>query len=102
MKEEEVISFVENFFNKRGFRVTKEACINGYRVDVLARREDEKYLIECRGDDYLRSHEIHVMIGQMVSEMHETGSHIHYCLDHIFRLKTSFALHRSITLIFSG
>lgn len=88
MNEEEVKSLVERFFEKHGFKVFREAPVHGYRVDLLAEGDGKKFYVECRGDDYLRSHEIHVMIGQIVSEMYEVGSDIHYCLAMPYSLAT--------------
>jgi hypothetical protein len=88
MKEEEVILYVKSFFEKQNYRVQKEAPIHVYRVDILAEKGDEKYLVECKSDEYLRSHEIHVMIGQLVSKMHQVGSQQHYGLAMPFSLST--------------
>lgn len=88
MKEDEVKSFVGNFFKKQNYKVTHEMIVHGYKVDILAEKGQEKYFVECKGDDYLRSHEIHVMIGQIVSEMHEVGPNIHYGLAMPFSLAT--------------
>ena len=88
MNEEEVKSRVERFFEKHGFKVEREAPVHGYRVDLLAEGGGKKFFVECRGDRRLRSHEIHVMIGQIVSEMYEVGSDIHYCLAMPFSLAT--------------
>jgi len=88
MKEKEVISFVENFFKRHNYEVTREFYVHGYEVDLLAEKNEEKYFVECKGDDYLRSHEIHVMIGQIVSEMHEVGPNVHYSLAMPYSLAT--------------
>jgi len=88
MNEEEVKSRIESFFENHGFKVKREAPVYGYRVDLLAERDEKKFFIECKGDDYLRSHELHVMIGQIVSEMYEVSPDTHYCLALPFSLAT--------------
>ena len=88
MEENEVIDWVVEFFAKHNYAVTKEKDVHGYKVDMLAEKNKEKYFIECKGDAYLRSHEIHVMVGQIVSEMHEVGPNIHYGLAMPFSLAT--------------
>ena len=88
MREKEVIFFVENFFKKHNYKVTREFYVHGYEVDLLAEKNEEKYFVECKGDDYLRSHEIHVMIGQIVSEIHEVGPNVHYGLAMPYSLAT--------------
>ena len=88
MKEKEVKAFVENFFKKHNYKVANEVYVHGYRIDLLAEKNERKYFVECKGDDYLRSHEIHVMVGQIVSEMHEVGPNIHYGLAMPYSLAT--------------
>lgn len=88
MREDEVIFYVKNFFEKRYYKVQEESNVHGYRVDLLAEKNGEKYFVECKGDEYLRSHEIHIMIGQIVSEMHEVAPSIHYSLTMPFSLST--------------
>lgn len=88
MEEREVRVYVEKFFAKHNYMVSEEKHVHGYKVDVLAEKNDKKYFVECKGDTYLRSHEIHVMVGQIVSEMHEIGSNIHYGLAIPFSLAT--------------
>lgn len=80
MDEKDVKHFVEKYFADHDCKIEKEVNIHGYKVDILARKNGMKYFVECKGDGYLRSHEIHVMIGQIVSKMHETGPNIHYGL----------------------
>lgn len=80
MDENNVIFFIEKYFANNDYKIKKEVNIHGFRVDILAQKSNVKYFVECKGDSYLRSHEIHVMIGQTVSKMHETGLNIHYCL----------------------
>ncbi len=80
MREDEVISYIKTFFEKHDYKVQEEANIRGFRVDILAEKNGEKHFVECKGDGYLRSNEIHIMIGQTVSEMHEVGPSIHYGL----------------------
>ena len=80
MNEEEVKFCVKGFFEENGFKVEKEFLVSVFSVDLLAVKDGKKFFVECRGDSYLRSHEIHVMIGQTVSKMIRVGSGIHYCL----------------------
>lgn len=88
MREEDVKFYMKNFFDKHGYKVKVETYVHGYRVDLLAEKKGEKFFVECKGDKHLRSHEIHVMIGQLVSEMHEVGPSIHYGLAIPFLLST--------------
>ena len=86
LEHDEVIRYMEQFLEERGYKVTCEADIHGFQVDILAEKEAEKYFVECRPDTYLRSHEIHVAIGQIVSEMYEVGPNVHYGLAMPFAL----------------
>jgi len=88
MEEKEVKHFVEKFFTEHGYNVTKEVYVHGYHVDIVAEKNDQKYFVECKGARYLRSHEIHVMVGQIVSKMHEVGPNIHYGLAMPYSLAT--------------
>lgn len=88
MEENEVTDFVDKFFTEHGYKTTREVYVHGYHVDLVAKKNDQKYFVECKGNRYLRSHEIHVMVGQIVSKMHEVGSNIHYCLAMPYSLAT--------------
>lgn len=88
MEEREVKKYVAEFLDKHDFTVKYEQNIRGYKVDVLAEKNGHEYFIECKGDSQLRSHEIHVMVGQIVSEMHKIDSNIHFCLAMPFSLAT--------------
>ncbi|HUS78802.1 MAG TPA: hypothetical protein VM050_09085, partial [Patescibacteria group bacterium] len=90
MNEEEVIFRVKEFFEENGFKVTSEAPVSSFFVDLLAVKDRKKFFVECRGANYLRPHEIHVMIGQIVSEMIRIESGIHYCLAMPLSLATEF------------
>lgn len=76
----EVISLVGELFEKNGFNVKREVSVRDFRVDIVAEKKNKKFFIECRGDKYLRAHELHVILGQIVSEMCITNSNVHYCL----------------------
>ena len=81
MREDEVIFYVKRFFEEHSYRVREESPVGSYKVDLLAEKNEEKYFVECKGEtSILRSHEIHVMVGQLVSEMREVSPTIHYSL----------------------
>lgn len=88
MEENEVKDFVDRFFIEHGYKVRREVHVHGYYVDLVAKKNGQKHFVECKGNRYLRSHEIHVMVGQIVSKMHEVGSNIHYCLAMPYSLAT--------------
>lgn len=80
MEQKEVTSYVKEYFQKHGYKVTTQYW--RYRpVDIFAEKNGDKWFVEVEAESPKRKtllQDVVIAVGEIVAEIHEIGPKIHY------------------------